>query len=326
MASPFRVLVTRRIPNHIINVLKEKCEVDIWQSDDAIPRNILIQKISKKDGLLCLLTDSVDKEILDIAGESLRVVSTMSVGVDHIDINECIKRNIKIGHTPDVLTAATVEFGVALLLATSRRVVEAVAAVKDGLWSTWKPFWMCGSAIAGSTVGFFGFGRIGQSFLRHLTPFHVGKFLYTSQNKKSDGLEKELDATFVSFDTLLKESDFVICCCALTPDTFEVFNKATFSQMKPSAIFINIARGAVVNQDDLLQALLNKKIKAAGIDVTSPEPLSTDHPLLKLDNCVVTPHVASAAMETREKMALMAAQNLLEGLSGNKLPFPYISQ
>lgn len=325
MPLPFRVLVTRRLPTSIINVLKEKCEVDVWQSDDAIPRDVLLSKIPKKDGILCLLTDSIDKEVLDTAGKSLRVVSTMSVGVDHIDIDECVKRSIMIGHTPDVLTAATVEFGVGLLLATSRRVVESVAAVKDGSWATWKPFWMCGPSISGSTVGFFGFGRLGQSFAQHLLPFKPSNMIYTSRSQKSDILEKDTGASFVPFETLLKESDFLVCCCSLTSDTFEIFNKAAFSQMKKSSIFINIARGPVVNQDDLFNALSTKQIRAAGIDVTTPEPLSPDSPLLQLDNCVITPHIASASTATREKMASMATQNLLCGLSGDDLPFPYLS-
>jgi len=325
MTSPLRVLVTRRLPSAIINRLKEKCEVDIWSSDEAIPRNILLEKISKKDGLLCLLTDSIDKEVLDHAGSSLRIVSTMSVGVDHIDIDECTRRSIAVGHTPDVLTAATVEFGMGLLLATSRRIVESVHAVKDGSWATWKPFWMCGPSIAEANVGLFGFGRLGQSFAQHLLPFKPKNILYNSRTKKSDSLENEIGVSFVNFETLLRESDFLICCCALTPDTQGIFDKNAFSQMKESSVFINIARGPVVNQDDLLHALTNKQIGAAGLDVTSPEPLSPEHPLLKLDNCIITPHIASASTATREKMALMASQNLMSGLTGEALPYPYTS-
>ena len=184
---------------------------------------------------------------------------------------------------------------------------------------------MCGPSIAESTVGLFGFGRLGQSFAQHLVPFKPRNILYNSRNKKSDSLEKEIGVSFVNFETLLRESDFLICCCALNPDTQGIFDNNAFSQMKETSVFINIARGPVVNQDDLLQALTNKQIGAAGLDVTSPEPLSPEHPLLKLDNCIITPHIASASTATREKMALMASQNLMSGLFGEALPYPYAS-
>ncbi|XP_027734927.1 glyoxylate reductase/hydroxypyruvate reductase isoform X2 [Empidonax traillii] len=235
-------------------------------------------------GLLCLLSDRIDREVLDAAGPSLKVISTMSVGFDHLALDEIKKRGIRVGYTPDVLTDATAELSVALLLSACRRLPEAAEQVKSGGWTTWKPLWMCGYGLSDSTVGIIGLGRI------------------------------------VPLTRLAEESDFVVVTCALTPATQGMCNKDFFSRMKKTSVFVNTSRGTVVNQEDLYEALSQGRIAAAGLDVTTPEPLPTDHPLLSLKNCVILPHIGSATYATRSTMAVLAANNLLAGLRGEPMP------
>lgn len=198
--------------------------------------------------------------------------------------------------------------------------VSAVEAVKSGEWSTWSPMWMCGKGLSNSTVGIVGLGRIGMAISRRIRPFGVEKLQYSGRTKKS--YDHEVDAKLVSFDELLNSSDFVIASLPLEPQTKELFNKAAFDKMKKSAIFINISRGGLVNQNDLYDCLKAGRIRAAGLDVTTPEPLPTDHPLLRLKNCVVLPHIGSATVETRSAMAKLTARNILAGLSGLAMPSP----
>lgn len=312
------VYVTRRIPRAAIELLRAECDVKIWDSDDPVPYEEILQNVAGVDGLYCLLTDRIDKNVLDKAGDSLKVVSTMSVGFDHIDTKECLARKIPVGFTPDVLTDATAELTIALLLATSRRLLEAASEVKSGGWGTWSPLWMCGSSLSGSTVGIVGMGRIGEAVSQRIQSFGLSHLLYFSRNRKKD-VERRLGAEFVSFEQLLEDSDFIIVCCTLSKDTNHLFNSWAFKKMKNSAVLINSSRGGVINQEDLYSALCNGEIRAAGLDVTSPEPLPTDHPLLTLPNCVVLPHIGSATVETRTAMAVLAAKNLLAGLKNQPL-------
>lgn len=242
----------------------------------------------------------------------------MSVGVDHIDIEEVKKRNIKIGYTPDILTDATAELTIGLLLATCRRLLEANQEVHNGGWKAWSPVWMCGPGLSNSTVGVVGFGRIGQAVARRLKPFNVDKILYYSRTDKTEA--KALDAERVSFDELLKTSDFIIVTCALTPETNKMFNDNAFNKMKSNSIFINTSRGDVVDQKALVNALQNNTILAAGLDVMTPEPLPLDDPLLKLKNCVLLPHIGSASIQTRKNMAVLTANNILAALNMQKMP------
>lgn len=318
-----KVLVTRRVPQAAIEILKDSqsCDLDHWDSDDPIPRDDLLKRVSGLDGLYCLLTEKIDAELLDAAGPQLKVVSTMSVGFDHVSLPETTKRGINVGHTPGVLTDATATLTVGLLLATQRRLIEAAAEVKNGGWGTWKPLWMCGPTLMGSTVGIVGFGRIGVAVAQRLAPFGVARFIYADVHKKSDSEERMVKpkAEHVDMDTLFKESDFVTAHTALTPETTGMFNKDAFSKMKKNAVFVNTSRGGVVNQEDLYEALKTGQIWGAGLDVTVPEPLPLDHPLLTLKNCVVLPHIGSAEESTREAMAVLAAKNLLAGLAGESL-------
>lgn len=319
-----RVLVTRRVPKAGIEILRasQRCDIDLWDSDDPISREELLRRVCGLDGLYCLLTEKVDADLLEAAGPQLKVVSTMSVGFDHVSLPETGKRGIVVGHTPGVLTDATATLTVGLLLATQRRLIEAAAEVKNGGWGTWKPLWMCGPTLMGSTVGIVGFGRIGVAVAQRLAPFGVARFLYSDVNKKSENEERMVTpkAEHVHMDTLFKEADFVTAHTALTPQTAGMFNKDAFQKMKRSAVFVNTSRGGVVNQEDLYEALKKGEIWGAGLDVTVPEPLPLDHPLLTLKNCVVLPHIGSAEESTRELMSILAAKNLLAGLAGESLP------
>ncbi|KAH9507872.1 hypothetical protein Btru_053103 [Bulinus truncatus] len=313
-----RVFISRRIPEKGYNLLATECELLSWNFDDPPPRKNYLDAVKGIEGILCLLTDKIDSELLDEAGPSLRVVSTMSVGYDHIDVQECLRRNILLGYTPGILTSATAELTVALLLATSRRLKEGIKAVENGEWGTWKPMWLCGPGLEGASVGIVGLGRIGLAVAKCLKPFGVSQILYSGRSEKGEA--KEVGAVYKNFDELLNASDFVIACCALTPETKNMFNAESFKKMKHTAVFINSSRGGIVNQNDLYEALKSGDIGAAGLDVTVPEPLPTDSPLLKLDNCIVLPHIGSATHSTREAMAVLAARNLLAGLTGKPMP------
>lgn len=281
-----------------------------------VPRADLIANLADKSALFCMLTDKIDEELLKNAPK-LKVIATMSVGYDHLSLDAIKKRNIKIGYTPDILTDATAELTVALLLATSRRLVEAAHEAKTGGWKAWSPFWMCGPGLSGATVGVVGFGRIGQEVAKRLKPFNVKRFVYYN---RSDKPCNEVGAQRVTFDELLRDSDFVIATCALTPETQGIFNKSAFEKMKTTAVFVNTSRGAVVDQNALIDALKSKTILAAGLDVTTPEPLPLDSELFKLKNCVVLPHIGSAAIETRNAMGVLCARNIVAALKGEKMP------
>uniref|UniRef100_A0A8C7SDV7 Glyoxylate reductase/hydroxypyruvate reductase n=2 Tax=Oncorhynchus mykiss TaxID=8022 RepID=A0A8C7SDV7_ONCMY len=315
-----KVFITRRIPQEGMKILSQAgvCKVSLWDSDEPVPRAELLKGVEGAHGLLCLLSDKIDTEVLEAAGPNLKVISTLSVGFDHMAMDEIKKRGVRVGYTPDVLTDATAELTVALLLATARRLPEGVVEVKNGGWSTWKPLWLCGYGLSGSTVGVIGLGRIGMAIARRLKPFGVKRLLYSGRTAKS--YAAEVEGEYVPLDTLVSESDFVVVSCALTPETQGLCNKDFFSKMKNTAVFINTSRGAVVNQEDLYQALSSGQIACAGLDVTTPEPLPTDHPLLTLKNCVVLPHIGSATYSTRGIMAELSANNLLAGLQGTDMP------
>ncbi|PWA23566.1 glyoxylate reductase/hydroxypyruvate reductase [Gambusia affinis] len=316
-----KVFITRRIPEEGMKILSGAtgvCEVSQWDSDEPVPRAELLKGVQGAHGLLCLLSDKIDAEVLDAAGPNLKVISTMSVGFDHLALDEIKKRGIRVGYTPDVLTDATAELTVALLLATARRLPEGVEEVKNGGWSSWKPLWLCGYGLSGSTVGVIGLGRIGMAIAQRLLPFGVKRLLYTGRTAKAHAAK--VNGEFVPLDTLVSESDFVVVSCSLTPETQGLCDKAFFSKMKKTAVFINSSRGAVVNQEDLYEVLKSGQIAAAGLDVTTPEPLPTNHPLLTLKNCVVLPHIGSATYSTRGVMSALTVQNLLGGLQGLDMP------
>jgi len=313
-----KVYVTRPDVAKIgLDLLKEECEVTSWSEENTVPRSELLKNVQGKDALFCTLSDKIDKEVLDAAGSSLKVIGTISVGYDHIDIEECKSRKIKIGYTPEVLTDATAELTVALLLATSRRLLEASKEVYNGGWKAWAPGWMLGHGLKNSTVGIVGLGRIGLEVAKRIVTFKPKLILYTSRAEKAEAAD--VNGVRVSLDQLLRESDFVIVTTALTPETKELFNAEAFSKMKPSAIFINSSRGAVVDQEALYNALKSGQIYSAGLDVCTPEPIPLDSPLLTLPNLVILPHIGSADIETRTEMSRITAANILCGLRGEPL-------
>jgi glyoxylate/hydroxypyruvate reductase len=320
MSRP-RTLVTRRIPQAGLELVQKETEVRQWDSDEPIPRETLLEWVKGVDGLYCLLTERIDEELLDAAGPSLKVVSTLSVGYDHIDVKACRRRNIAVGNTPGVLTETSADLAVALLLATARRLPESIDAVRNGEWTTWKPEWMAGYDVYNSTVGIVGLGRIGAAVARRLHGGFNCRILYNSPSPKPEVAEP-LGAEFTDFPDLLAESDFISIHVPLNAQTRHLFNAEAFRRMKRTAILINTSRGGTVDQEALYDALVSGEIAAAGLDVTTPEPLPTDHPLLRLPNCVILPHIASASYATRSKMALLAAENIVAGVKGLPLPHP----
>ncbi|XP_073827717.1 glyoxylate reductase/hydroxypyruvate reductase [Musca autumnalis] len=301
-----------------LDILRKECNVTTWSEAKPVPREELLKQIEGKDALFCALTDKIDAEVIEKAGPQLKCIATISVGYEHIDLKECKKRGIRVGYTPDVLTDATAELTLALLLATNRRLLEANKEVYNGGWKSWAPSWMCGQGLKGSRVGLFGFGRIGQEIASRLVPFKPALITYTTRTQRPEEAKK-VGAVYVSFEKMLSESDFIIACCALTPETKEIFNSSAFDKMKSNCIFINISRGAVVDQSALYSALKEKRILAAGLDVTTPEPLPLDDALLKLDNIVILPHIGSAETHTRTEMSRITAMNILAGLNGTEM-------
>ncbi|XP_063536881.1 glyoxylate reductase/hydroxypyruvate reductase [Cydia strobilella] len=316
------VYVTRAdMPQGGLDLLRKECDVRIWEKPSQVPRNELLKGVVGASGIFCALTEKIDKELLNAAGPQLKVVGTISVGHDHIDLAECRKRSIRIGYTPDVLTDATAELTLALLLATSRRIPEAIHEARTGGWAAsgaWAPVWLTGPGLANATVGIVGFGRIGQAVARRVKAFGTAQILYTSRGENPNA--KETGAIRADFDDILKKSDFVICCTALVPETKEMFNKAAFEKMKRTAVFVNTSRGGTVDQNALIEALQNNTIWGAGLDVTTPEPLPLDSPLFKLKNCVLLPHIGSATVETRNVMSKLTARNILAALAGGEMP------
>jgi len=315
-----KVFTTRcrdSFPSAVMDKLESSCEVSYWKNDSVIPREELIQNIKDKDALFCLLTDKVDREVLD-AADNLKVLATMSVGFEHLDLEALEARNVKVGYTPGVLTDATADLTVALLLATSRRLFEGSESLRSGDWSTWSPLWMCGPELSGSTVGIVGLGQIGKAVMNRLKPFGVSRFVYCGRTRKEAGYEE--GAKFLTFEELLAVSDFVLVTCSYSADLHHKFDKKVFRMMKQSSILINTSRGGIVNQEDLVEALKNKEIFAAGLDVMTPEPLPTNHPLTTLNNCVLIPHLGSATIQTRTSMARVTVENILAGLEDKPMP------
>ncbi|MBW3612832.1 MAG: D-glycerate dehydrogenase [Chloroflexi bacterium] len=321
MSDRPRVLVTRVIPDEGLDRVREACDVDLWEDELPPPRDELLRRVSGIDGLLSLLTDRVDDELLDAAGPQLKVVSNFAVGFDNLDVPALTRRGIPAGNTPGVLTETTADLAFALLMAAARRIPEGVDYVRDGHWRTWGPMLLMGVDIHGATLGIVGFGRIGREMARRGGGFGM-RILYHDVHPASPEDEAELGATRVELDELLAESDFISLHVNLTDETRHLIDADALRAMRSTAVLVNTSRGPVVDPDALERALRDGEIFAAGLDVTEPEPLPADHPLVALPNCIVVPHIASATGVTRGKMAAMAAANLLAGLRGDRLPTP----
>lgn len=315
--AQFKVFVTRRLPASL-DALHDVAEVEVWPDRTPPSNEVLLEKVKTVDGLLCLLTDRIDPFLLDNA-PSLKVVSQMAVGYDNIDVAAATERNIPIGNTPGVLTDATADLTWALLMAAARRVVEGDRFTRAGQWQTWEPDLLLGPNVSGATLGILGLGRIGQAVARRARGFDM-RILYTSPEQAPTSVEQALGLEFVPFERLLQESDFLTIHTPLTPQTHQLFGDRQFEQMKRSAILINTARGSIVDQAALYRALSQGLIAGAALDVTDPEPIPMDSPLLTLQNLIILPHIGSASQQTREKMANMAIANLIAGLKGDRLP------
>jgi lactate dehydrogenase-like 2-hydroxyacid dehydrogenase len=296
--------------------------MDLWPDDLPPDRDELLRRVQGVDGLVTLLTDRVDAELLDAAGPQLKVVSNMAVGFDNLDVPELTRRRIPAGNTPGVLTETTADLAFALLMAAARRLDEGSRYVRSDQWQTWGPMLLMGIDVHGATLGIVGFGRIGREMARRGAGFGM-RILYHDVHPATPEEEAELGgATRVELDQLLAEADFVTLHVNLTDETRHLINPATLAQMKSSAVLVNTSRGPVVDQAALHDALRDGRIFAAALDVTDPEPMRADDPLLTLDNCLVVPHIASASRATRGQMAAIAAANLLAGLHGERLPNP----
>ncbi|MBN2117771.1 MAG: D-glycerate dehydrogenase [Anaerolineales bacterium] len=316
MAKP-KVFVTRLIPEKGLDLIREACEADVWQAELPPTRAELLRHVHGVDGFLCLLTEQIDGEVMDEAGPQLKVISNHAVGFDNIDVGAATARKIPVGNTPEVLTDATADFAFALMMAVARRIPEAERYVHEGKWKTWGPLTLLGGELTGGTLGLIGFGRIGKAMARRALGFEMRVIYYDPGETQPS---PELKANRVDFETLLAESDFISLHTPLTPDTRHMIDSEAFSKMKPNAVLVNTARGPVVDPQALYEALKEKRIFGAGLDVTEPEPLPLDSPLLGLDNLLITPHIASAGRATRAQMAWMAARNLIAGVMGERLP------
>ena len=316
MAKP-KVFVTRIIPDKGLDIVKEFCDVDLWTEDMPPGRDVLLDRIRGTDGILCLLTDRIDGEAMDSAGEQLKVISNFAVGFDNVDVAAATARKIPVGNTPDVLTDATADFSFALLMSAGRRILEGDRYVRESKWKTWHPMLLLGVEMKGTTLGLVGFGRIGKAMARRAMGFDMRVIYYDPSETKPD---PEFKATSVDFETLLEQSDFISLHTPLTPDTRHLIDAVALSKVKPGAVLVNTSRGPVVDLDALHDALKERRLFAAALDVTEPEPLPLDHPLFQLDNIVIMPHIASASKTARDEMSWLAAKNLIAGLKGEHLP------
>ena len=314
-----RVFVARIIPEEGLDAIRAACELDLWDGELPPPRDELLRRVAGCDGVLTLLTDRVDDEFLDAAGPQLRVVSNYAVGFDNIDVAACARRGVAAGNTPGVLTETTADLAWALLMAAARRLPEGDRYVRDGHWKTWGPLLLLGPDIHGATIGIIGFGRIGQALARRAQGFGM-RILYHDVTPLPPEVTGPLGATYLPLEELLPQSDFVSLHVNLSPVTRHLINAKTLAWMKPTAILVNTSRGPVIDQVALADALRDGTIWAAALDVTDPEPIPMDDPLVGLDNCLIVPHIASASRATRGKMAAMAAANLVAGVRGESLP------
>lgn len=303
-----RIFVTRRLPFPAMDALRAAHDVREWPGELPPDREALVREAREADALLTLVTDPIDAALLD-ACPRLRAIANLAVGTDNVDTEAAAARGIAVGNTPDVLTDATADLALALLLALARRIVPGAARVRAGEWRTWEPAGDLGADLAGATLGIVGWGRIGQAVARRAEGFGMD-ILHSS---RSSG---------VPLDELLARADFVSLHVPLTPETRHLIGARALARMKDTALLVNTARGGVVDQDALRAALHDGAIAGAALDVTEPEPLPVDHPLLDAPNLLVLPHVGSATVRTRARMAEMAVENLLAALDGRPMPHP----
>jgi glyoxylate reductase len=311
------VYVTRELPGDAVERLRRAASVRVWPEELPPPRDVLLREAAAADGLIALLTDRIDTELLD-AAPRLRIVSNVAVGYDNIDVAEATRRAVLVTNTPGILTDTTADFAFALLMAAARRVVEADRYTRQGRWKTWGPQVLLGQDVHGACLGIVGLGGVGLEVAKRARGFGM-RILYQDHRRRPRE-ERRYGLLHTELDQLLREADFVSLHVPLTDDTRHLIGERELSLMKPTAVLVNTARGPVVDQRALYRFLKERRIAAAALDVTEVEPIPMDDPLLTLDNVIIAPHIASASVATRTRMASMAADNLLVALRGEEPP------
>ena len=316
---PSKIYVTRQLPEAALAPLRTCGALSVWASEQAVSRETLLHELRDTVALLSMVTERIDDDLLDRAPR-LRIVANMAVGYDNVDVPALTRRNIVLTNTPGVLTETTADLTFALMLGIARRIGEGERRVRAGRWPVWSPFVFLGTDVHRATLGIIGLGRIGAAVARRAQGFDM-RVIYHNRGRNTEA-EAQLGCTWVDMDTLLSESDFVVVLVPLGPETHRLISTPQLKKMKPTAFLVNAARGPIVDARALYEALRNKVIAGAALDVTDPEPLPADDPLLTLDNCLVVPHVGSASIATRTRMATLAAENIAAFLSGQRPPTP----
>ncbi|QHE53412.1 D-glycerate dehydrogenase [Pontibacillus sp. HMF3514] len=315
MSKPY-VYITRSLPEDVVNQFQDIFDIHMWDYEEKpVERETLLQEANKADALITMLSDKVDEELLHECNQ-VKVIANLAVGYDNIDVQKADEKGITITNTPDVLTETTADLTFSLLMATARRIVEAAEYVKEGQWKNWAPLLLAGKDIHHKTIGIVGMGRIGEAVAKRATGFNMD-ILYHNRSRKEHA-EQELGAKYVSFDDLLEQSDYVVCLAPLTKETKGMFDQKAFEKMKSTAIFVNASRGANVDEEALYKALEDGEIQAAGLDVFAQEPISSDHPLLQLENVVALPHIGSSSEETRKNMMELCFENIQRVWNGQE--------
>lgn len=311
-----KVLVARQLPNKFIQQIEQFAEVDVWDSElEPMPREQFLKRAADATIVITTLSEKIDETFFESAPKIKGVVN-LAVGYDNIDIDLAHNKGVIVTNTPEVLTETTAELGFTLMLTAARRIVEAVEYVENGEWKSWGPYLLAGKDVHGSTVGIYGMGAIGEAFARRLKGFNC-KVIYHNRSKKEKA-EKELNVEYRNMDELLAESDFVVCTAPLTSETKGIFNKATFKKMKDSAILINIGRGGHVVESDLIEAIKQKEILGAALDVVENEPIAMDHPFLEMKQVIVVPHIGSSSINTRDHMVQLCVDNAKQIIAGSE--------
>jgi glyoxylate reductase len=311
-----KVYVTRKILEPALSMLLKECTVVLNNKDRPPTRKEILKNIRDKDGILCMLSDKIDAEVMAAAGPKLKVISSYSTGVDHIDVEEATKRGIYVTFTSNILAEATADLTFALILALARRIIEANEFTKSKQWKVgWMPNLLLGTEVYGMTLGIIGLGRIGTAVARRAKGFNM-KIIYHNRSTRNNQIESELKAEYVDINNILEQSDFLSIHTTLNKDSFHLLDESKFRKMKKTAYIINTSRGQIINEPDLIKAIKNNWIAGVGLDVFEKEPLFNSSPLLKMKNVVALPHIGSATYQTRSKMSEIAVQNLLNILNG----------
>ncbi|PSL50883.1 glyoxylate reductase [Salsuginibacillus halophilus] len=309
-----KIVVTRSLPEDLLAPLHEQARLVVWPYEETpMPYRDLKQELQDADALFCNVTDTIDQELIESAPK-LKVIATMAVGYNNIDIPVCQKHGIKVAHTPDVLTETTADLTFTLLLSSARRVTEGEALIKNNQWQTWAPFFHTGVDIYEQRLGIIGMGRIGEAVARRAQGFSMDICYYN--RSRNETAEQELGAAYLSFQEVLSSSDFVCVQTPLTPETKYLLDRKALFTMKEGSVLINTSRGGVIDEQALYEALVDGPVGAAGLDVFEDEPISSDHPLLQLPQVTATPHIGSATVATRRKMAAMTVRHIQQVLAG----------